>query len=43
MILTKEVVMMTMDGASVRTVSRPTSCTTRSVSPAPDPRSILIA
>src|SRR5690606_22662292 len=42
-IRTNEVVMMTIDGASDRTVSRPISWTTRSVRPAPVPRSMLIA
>jgi hypothetical protein len=42
-IRTNEVVIITIDGASDRTVSRPTSCTTRSVRPPPVPRSRLIA
>ena len=42
-IRTKRVVMMTIDGASDRTVIRPTSWTTRSVRPAPVPRSMLMA
>ena len=42
-IRTKLVVIMMIDGASDRTVSRPTSWTTRSVSPPPVPRSRLIA
>jgi len=42
-ILTNEVVIMTMDGASERTVRRPTSCITRCVRPAPVPRSMLTA
>ncbi|MNQ81664.1 hypothetical protein D3C85_966960 [compost metagenome] len=43
MMRTKLVVMMTMEGASDSTVISPTSCTTRCVRPAPDPRSILMA
>ncbi|MNV12650.1 hypothetical protein D3C71_1032610 [compost metagenome] len=43
MIRTKLVVMMTMEGASDRTVISPTSCTTRWVRPAPVPRSMLMA
>jgi hypothetical protein len=42
-IRTNEVVMITIDGASDRTVSRPTICTTRSDRPAPVPRFTLIA
>ncbi len=40
---TNEVVMITIEGASDSTVIRPTSCTTRSVRPAPEPRFRLIA
>ncbi len=40
---TKEVVMITIDGASDSTVIRPTSWTTRSVRPAPVPRLMLSA
>ena len=40
---TNDVVIITIDGASESTVKRPTSCTTRSVSPPPEPRSRLIA
>ena len=43
MIRTNEVVMITIDGASDSTVIRPTSCTTRSVRPAPVPRSMFTA
>ena len=40
---TNEVVIITMDGASDSTVSRPPSWTTRSVRPAPVPRFRLMA
>src|SRR5690606_19443500 len=40
---TKLVVMITIDGASDSTVIRPISWTTRSVRPAPVPRSMLMA